>query len=106
MSTERGWTQRNDGDKIYITAPDKPGRPRIGIAVLNSRKANAEANAQLIVDCVNGCKDIENPLAVTDLYKVCKAIWEAYSKARLDYGAELLAEISKLDTLLAKAEGR
>ncbi|KKN71862.1 hypothetical protein LCGC14_0417160 [marine sediment metagenome] len=61
------------------------------------------ANAQRIVDCVNGCRGI-NPEVVRDLYEACKAIWEAYGKSRLDYGAELLAEISKLDTLLAKAK--
>lgn len=32
----------------------------------------SEANAQRIVDCVNGCKGIENPLAVPDMYEALK----------------------------------
>ena len=53
------------------------------------------------IGCEN-CKRLEE--INRDLYEACKAIWEAHGKSRLDYGTELVAEISKLDTLLAKAE--
>ena len=52
-----------------------------------------QANADRIVDCVNGCKDIENPLAVKELYEALKEIYE-------DYGFAFIKDI------LAKAGGK
>lgn len=60
----------------------------------------ADANAQRIVACVNGCEDI-NPEAVPDLLAACRAVRSAYSSHQL-YDKFPLPQV---EAAIAKATG-
>ena len=61
------------------------------------------ANAYRIVDCVNGCASITNPLAVGKLLEACQAMVEAYGCECLDEGPKHHCPMCQAKQAIAEA---
>ena len=96
---DNGWlTIRPSNDKTGLVAGNIGGTYAVGG---QGHEANT-ANAQRIVDCVNGCADI-NPKAVGKLLEACKLAIDRLEVN--DCEGEELAFIIQIQQAIAEATG-
>ena len=95
--TKGEWLTYCGEENWFVIVKDKPNRPdRVVCKIIN--ESCEEANAQRIVDCVNGCEGI-NPEAVRDLYAAC-----THAKAVIASVGGEEATVKFLHKAIAKAD--